>query len=226
MISEELLLLYSYGDELPLAEQQRIERALAEDETLAKRYASLLRDLDGAVSPVGVSTPPELISRLHAALDDETGATAQDWQAPWRGFAVAATLVLAVLSSVIYLRIDTVVPPVADIAIPNQTTNFERLLRTHLRQAQTTLEAAEDQTAVIRAQRASELATDNRGLVRAANAANKPQYARLLRGFQPLLQTVADESASATHVALVSEQVRFEMRVVLTKLTDAASNSV
>ena len=145
MISEETLILYFY-DELPELDKQKVAQAIADDDVLAARYATLSRELDAAVDATpAVEVPEHLVHQWHDTIDQAAQMERQKQQKPgmhfksffW-GAAVAAAVALAVIGSGYLADDPTMATPEEQIAgttespTPAVPVAFTRGLQNHL----------------------------------------------------------------------------------------------
>lgn len=234
MISDDTLILYSFGDELDEAEQRRIAAALAGDAALAARYDALISALP----------QPDTLPRLDMAdgfeqqLHDLVRAAASSpavgvmparrrrgrWLLPV--FAVAATVFLAVAINLAPDSPGVIESPPTRAATVEPSVRLERGLRAYLVSARAELASLPDQPSTARTTATERLIIKNHGLMSTADALRAADRSRLLRGFDPLLRELASTDTGASRASDLREQLSFEMQVVLTKLSAAGSNSV
>jgi hypothetical protein len=216
MISDDDLLLYYYRDGLDPTERARIGTALAEQPELARRLHRLIAQLDTVADMPEVPVPPHIQQRWENALGRLAPAKSKrrlfaafHWQA-----AAAAVVAVVLLVTVQLLLRSPQEQPIADAA-PVQSA-YERGLRWHLastEQGLAELNAAQPEE---RARLIATIVEQNRMYALAAERANEPQLARVLRAFTPILESLAVEpgDASASDVA----QLSFELRVMQARL--------
>ena len=69
-----------------------------------------------------------------------------------------------------------------------------------------------------------QLIEQNRFFVRSAMMNNSPDFARVLRAFEPVLMRLASDDISAEDALALREKLVFEMSVMLTKLSRNTSD--
>jgi hypothetical protein len=236
MITDDDLLLYYYRDGLDAAERARIGAALAAQPELAQRLHRLVARLDAAAAIPEVEVPAHVNQRWRAALDQ--AARRQTTAAPLesrrfftdtRWLAAAAVVLVAIISLVQFTR-QPQLPQHAQVTPPTstQTTEgkgasaYERGLKTHLESSAQQLASLEKATPEERARLIATIVEQNRIFALAAERADEPQLARVLRAFTPVLESLKTKDGDAT--ASVA-QLAFEMRVMQGRLASAASNT-
>jgi hypothetical protein len=216
MISDDDLLLYYYRDGLDATERARIGTALAEKPELARRLHRLVAQLDTVADLPEVPVPPHVQQRWENALGRLAPAKRQprpfaafQWQA-----AAAAVVAVVLLVTVQLLLRSPQEQPLAD-ATPLQSA-YERGLRWHLASTEQGLAELNGAQPEERARLIATIVEQNRMYALAAERANEPQLARVLRAFTPILESLAVEpgDASASDVA----QLSFELRVMQARL--------
>ena len=216
MISDDDLLLYYYRDGLDATQRARIGTALAEQPELARRLHRLVAQLDTVADMPEVPVPPHIQQRWENALGRLAPAKSKPrlfaafhWQA-----AAAAVVAVALLVTVQLLLRSPQEQPIAD-ATPVQSA-YERGLRWHLASTEQGLAELNGAQPEERARLIATIVEQNRMYALAAERANEPQLARVLRAFTPILESLAVEpgEASASEVA----QLSFELRVMQARL--------
>ena len=216
MISDDDLLLYYYRDGLDSTQRARIGTALAEQPELARRLHRLVAQLDTVADMPEVAVPPHIQQRWENALGRLAPANSKPrlfaafhWQA-----AAAAVVAVVLLVTVQLLLRSPQEQPIADAA-PVQSA-YERGLRWHLASAEQGLAKLDSAQPEERARLIAAIVEQNRIYALAAERANEPQLARVLRAFTPILESLAVEpgDASASDVA----QLSFELRVMQARL--------
>lgn len=237
MISDNDLLLYYYRDGLDAAERERIASALSEQPELAARLHRLVAQLDAAAAAPEVPVPEHVQQRWHAALSRAAANEAVPAEKPPRHpFAMfrwqIATAALAGALLIVSVRVamhsapdglDTTPSPAQTAAVDaNDASAYERGLRFHLANTESQLAALGTASDEERSRLIETIIAQNRLYAIAAERADEPQLARVLRAFTPILERVADDSgdASAGEIA----QLNFELKVMQARLAASASN--
>jgi hypothetical protein len=236
MISDDDLLLYYYRDGLEPGERARIGAALADQPELAQRLHRLVSRLDAAAAIPEVPVPAETLTRWRAALDQ--AATSQTARAPretartptnYRWLAAAAAVVLAAFAVFFQFAREPALEQTAEVVTPEAPTAgnegrasaYERGLKSHLASSEQQLAALENATPEQRARLIETIVEQNRIYALAAERANEPQLARVLRAFSPVLESLKHPDGNAdADVA----QLAFEFRVMQGRLNAAASS--
>ena len=225
MISDDDLLLYYYRDGLDAAERARIGTALAEQPALAQRLHRLVAQLDTAAEMPEVPVPPHVQQRWQAALDRAAQTNGKSAGLAKKAnvrsltilrwpLAAAAVLILAVLVSERTSQLST--PEQTAEVAPPAGSAYERGLRWHLASTEQRLASLDSAQPEERVRLIETIIEQNRMYALAADRANEPQLARVLRAFTPILQSLTDErrDASASDIA----QLSFELRVMQARL--------
>jgi hypothetical protein len=236
MISDDDLLLYYYRDGLDAAERARIGTALAQQPELAQRLHRLVAQLDTVAEMPEVAVPPHIEQRWRSALERaaaqknsraavvRTGSkfrTSYRWQA-----LAAAVAAIAILVTVqVFMRSqpgpgsEGTPPPVIAATTPEPSA-YERGLKWHLANTEQRLASLDNAQPDERARLIEAIIEQNRMYALAADRANEPDLARVLRAFTPLLETLATERRDAD--ASDMDQLNFELRVVQARLQATA----
>jgi HEAT repeat protein len=208
MISDEELLFYHYGDGLGVSERDNIAKALATDATLAARLKQLIAELD-AVTPPIVAVPPASQQRWRAALANAANANARQSSSTarksfWKmnpSFALAAVLSIAV-GIAFWQKQDsspmvaTVKPAVADAA----NARFERSLNWYLSDTEQQLASIKQLRVDERAPVLERVLVQNRMYAIAADRADEPRYARTLRSFAPVIESISGDDTDTSEL--------------------------
>lgn len=238
MISDDDLLLYYYRDGLDAAARARIGTALAEQPELAQRLHRLVAQLDTVAEMPEVPVPAHFEQRWQSALAqvaarnaDGPATTGSRFRAAlrWQVVAIAATVaavaILMTLQVSMHSRSDRVTaaaPPTSTPAagVPDRSA-YERGLRWHLASTEQRLAGLDSADPDERARLIEAIIEQNRLYALAAERANEPQLARVLRAFTPILERLEHErrDASASDLA----QLNFELRVMQARLEAAAA---
>jgi hypothetical protein len=241
MISDDELLLYYYRDGLDAAERARIGTALAQQPELAQRLHRLVAQLDTVAETPEVPVPPHIEQRWQSALA-RAAATATPAVATtgsrirtafrWHTLAMAATVAaLAVFVTIqvsMQSRPDRIqagndVPAPAAPAVAVETPEgaaYERGLKWHLANTEQRLASLDSAKPEERTRLIEAILEQNRMYALAAERANEPDLARVLRAFTPILETLQAEQRDAD--ASDIDQLSFELRVVQARLQATA----
>jgi hypothetical protein len=219
MISDDDLLLYYYRDGLDPTARARIATALAKDPDLAQRLHRLVAQLDTAAEMPEVPVPAHVQQRWQAAL----AARARP-RPSFRWQAIAATVALFAVVFTVWISMKPATDQVAHETSPTATPDpaaYERGLRWHLATTEQRLAKLDSAQPDERARLIEAIIEQNRMYALAADRANEPQLARVLRAFTPILESLTDErrETSAADIA----QLSFEMRVMQARLKAEAS---
>lgn len=238
MISDNDLLLYYYRDGLDAAERARIASALGEQPELAARLHRLVARLDAAATTPEVPVPEHVQQRWQAALERVASGEAAVDQKPrpeifgsfrWRMAAAACAVVLLFVSVMVVRQPapDRVAEHVSPVQAPtaagaNDASAYERGLRLHLANTEWQLASLDSASGEERVRLIETIIAQNRLYAIAAERADEPQLARVLRAFTPLLERLADDRGddAAGEIA----QLNFELKVMQARLTAATSD--
>ena len=227
MISDDDLLLYYYRDGLDATERARVATALAKHPELAQRLHRLVAQLDTAAEMPDVPVPAHIQQRWQAALMARSRA-----RPSFRWQALAATVALLAILCTVWVSMKPAPEQVAGEGspTPSQATDtlpeavaYERGLRWHLATTEQRLAKLDTAQPDERARLIAAIIEQNRLYALAAERANEPQLARVLRAFTPILESLTDErrEASAGDIA----QLSFELRIMQARLKAAADPS-
>jgi hypothetical protein len=235
MISDDDLILYYYRDGLDAAERARIGTALAQQPELAQRLHRLVAQLDTVAETPEIPVPPHIEQRWQNALDRAaaaatpaatTGARFRNvfrWQPLALAASVATTAVLVTLQVSMQSRPDRgtegTQPPQIAVTTP-EASAYERGLKWHLANTEQRLASLDNAQPDERGRLIEAIIEQNRMYALAADRANEPDLARVLRAFTPLLETLATERRDAD--ASDIDQLNFELRVVRARLQATA----
>lgn len=240
MISDNDLLLYYYRDGLDAAERARIGKALAEQPELAARLHRLVARLDAAAASQEVPVPEAVQQRWQAALEQATAGEATTSKQsrtemfanfPWRIAAAACAIALLIVSVHVGMRstpnrlAEDVRPARPHVtASANDPSAYERGLRLHLANTERQLANLDSAGGEERTRLIQTIIAQNRLYSLAAERADEPKLARVLRAFTPILERLAadpDDDASGD-----IEQLSFELKVMQARLNaETASRS-
>jgi hypothetical protein len=227
MISDDDLLLYYYRDGLDPAERARIATALAKHPELAQRLHRLVAQLDTAAEMPEVPVPAHVQQRWQAAVMARSRA-----RPSFRWQALAATVALLAILLTVWVSMKPAPDQVAGDAPSTspratgtapETVAYERGLRWHLANTEQRLAKLDSAQPDERARLIEAIIEQNRMYALAADRANEPQLARVLRAFTPILESLTDErrETSAGDIA----QLSFELRVMQARLKAEADPS-
>jgi hypothetical protein len=235
MISDDDLLLYYYRDGLDAAERARIGTALAQQPELAQRLHRLVAQLDTVAETPEIPVPPHIEQRWRNALDRaaaaatpaaSTGARLRNvfrWQPLALAASVAAIAVLVTIQVSMQSRpgrgTEGTQPPQIAATTP-EASAYERGLKWHLANTEQRLASLDNAQPDERGRLIEAIIEQNRMYALAADRANEPDLARVLRAFTPLLETLATERRDAD--ASDIDQLNFELRVVRARLQATA----
>lgn len=235
MISDDELLLYYYRDGLDTAERARIGTALAQQPELAQRLHRLVAQLDTVAETPEVPVPPHIEQRWQNALA-RAAATAQNnygaavattgsrfrstfrWQTLALAATVAALGVFVTIQVSMQSRDDR--RQASNDTPPPHATAYERGLQWHLANTEQRLASLDSAKPEERARLIEAILEQNRMYAVAAERANEPDLARVLRAFTPILETLQAEHRDAD--ASDIDQLNFELRVVQARLQATA----
>lgn len=225
MISDEDLLLYYYRDGLDAAERARIATALAQHPELAQRLHRLVAQLDTAAEMPDVPVPAHIQQRWQAAL-----AARPRTRPSFRWQALAATVALLAILLTVWVSMKPgaervaheTSPPARPATMPDPAA-YERGLRWHLANTEQRLARLDGAQPDERARLIEAIIEQNRLYALAAERANEPQLARVLRAFAPILESLGDERR--TTAAADIAQLNFELRVMQARLKAEAESS-
>ena len=235
MISDDDLLLYYYRDGLDASERARIGTALAQQPELAQRLHRLVAQLDTIAETPEIPVPPHIEQRWQNALDRaaaaatpaaSTGARFRNvfrWQPLALAASVATIAILVTIQVSMQSRPDRgsegSQPPQVAATTP-EASAYERGLKWHLANTEQRLASLDNAQPDEREHLIEAIIEQNRMYALAADRANEPDLARVLRAFTPLLETLATERRDAD--ASDIDQLNFELRVVRARLQATA----
>jgi hypothetical protein len=237
MISDNDLLLYYYRDGLDAVERERIATALSEQPELAVRLHRLVARLDAAVMTPDVPVPEQVQQRWQAALDQAAAGPTLASEKPrrqgysisrWSFIAAAAAGVLLIVSLTVTLQssrdgiVDSGSPTQIASTATDDSSAYERGLRLHLASTEVQLSNLDNASDEERARLIETITAQNRLYAIAAERANEPQLARVLRAFTPVLERLAVDRNDETSDEVA--QLTFEMNVIQARLAAARSN--
>jgi hypothetical protein len=246
MITEDTLLLYFY-DELTPGEREQVRIALAGDPRLAMEYERLRAELEQWRNEAAAPAADELRERWHASIDRvahrSTGTvtvqraiqrTNQRALSRFRlagiGVALAAALAVGIGIGVRLQHerspdnvIDNSVAGAESASALTIPVSFTRGLLVHLEESQREIISLPITDEAGRVSLTLQLIEQNRLFEQAAVQSNAPNLARVLRAFEPILLQLASEDIAPQDAEALREQLAFELKVMLTKLSRAPS---
>ncbi|MEP7156739.1 MAG: hypothetical protein ABI905_13250 [Betaproteobacteria bacterium] len=245
MISDNELLLHHYGDGLDEAEREKITRELAAQPDLAMRQRTLVAGLDAAACAPNVLVPAEMHRRWRASLEQaarsEKSAASRDTHRAslfgsfqWRtGAATFGVVLLATSIGLgIYSNRDVVPGDVSHPAgVPVRTvglddaSRYERGLQWHLASTERQLANLGSADGDERTRLVDRVIAQNRLYTIAADRANEPRLARVLRSFTPILENLADNHTEKREFDAGLSQLNFELKVMQARLATATSTA-
>jgi hypothetical protein len=238
MISEETLTLYYYDDGLSADERRLVETALNEDALLSARYTDLCRQLDRWAETDELTAPAHMQQRWHDSIERAARAEQKAGVAKRKvhflsffwGAAISAALAVGVGIGLWFGGAGTPgsvadfqmanLPIVTDQAVP---VSFTRSLQVHLQDSQWEIVSLPIEDESLRAQLALQLIEQNRFFVRSATMNHSPEFARVLRAFEPVLTRLASGDITVEEATALREKLAFEMSVMLTKMSRGTS---
>ena len=234
MITDSDLLLYQYNDGLDAADCERIRNALAAQPELRVRLQSLMATLDQSKNLPETAVPERARLRWQSSLEVAANASIKtrghlSWRYGVAAFGVAA-LAVSVALSVYFPR--TITPPAAPASGANLAANqqpassYERRLRWHLLEIEQQLDAIVNASRETRAELIEKVIIQNQRYASAADRANEPQLARVLRSFTPTLATLNDERIAKSEFDGALAQLKFELKVVQARLSKVATAAI
>lgn len=238
MITEDTLLLYFY-DELAPGEREHVRIALSGDPQLAMQYQQLCVELTNWRKEAAPPAADELRERWHASIDRAArrlpGRVVVHRSMPrfWlAGIGVALASAVAI-GIAIGVRLQDQQPPenVIDTSIAGTDSipalaipvSFTRGLMVHLDQSQRDITSLPIADEAGRIELTLQLIEQNRLFEHAAVQSNAPNLARVLRAFEPILLRLASDDIAPEDAEALREQLAFELKVMLTKLSSAPS---
>lgn len=237
MISDNDLLLYYYRDGLDASERAHIAAALSEQPELATRLHRLVARLDAVAATADMPVPDPVQQRWQAALERATaGDVAVQRQASAGFFAsihwrmAAAACAVAVLVVGVKLSMSPTPEQIVqrDIPAPLPSTSgaggslaYERGLRWHLASTEQQLGSLDSVSGEERRALVETIIAQNRLYAIAAERADEPQLARVLRAFTPILERLASDSGNQSAGEI--SQLNFEIKVMQSRLNAATA---
>jgi hypothetical protein len=246
MITDDDLLLYQYNDGFDAADRARIRNALATQPELRVRLQRLIATLDQSKNLPEIAVPESARLRWKSSLNGAANALAKTQMQPprsrhlsWRYGVVAfgvAALAVSVALSVYFPRTITPPPAPASASASTSETNlaanqqpasgYERRLRWHLLETEQQLDVIVDASRETRAELIEQVIIQNQRYASAADRANEPQLARVLRSFTPTLTTLNDDRIAKSEFDGALAQLKFELKVVQARLSKVATASI
>jgi len=233
MINDDDLLLYYYR-ELDAADRARIGVAISDDPQLARRLHALVSRLDAAANIPEVPVPAQVQDRWAAALDraatqTRVAAAPRRFSAPliWQAAAAAVTVfalifaVQRVMQNAPEQVVENTSPTPAQGTEKSDGSAYEQGLKFHLASTERRIANLGEATPEERARLVETIISQNRMYALAAERAGEPRLARVLRAFNPILESLAN-GGGGTAAADVA-QLSFELRVMQARLGAGAA---
>jgi len=242
MIDDRELLLFHYRDGLSSRRIRRIERRLEQDPALRLRLQQLEGDL-GALRPATSTAPATAHGRWRAALadaiakHDHVGGSGRGFlPATWQRLQASRPLFVPVLAAVVLLSVGMYIgtrlpsPPVparfSEVATDSGVSPAPatvNVMRTYLVETQRRLLKLDDLDSAGRAEVLAEIRQRNALYVKAAERADWPELARVLRAFDLALISLQDGAGSGDADRDMRRQLEFELNVLQTRIARRAS---
>ena len=239
-MKDDTLILYYYNDGLTAQERQQVESAIRGDASVAARYEVLRRQLGEMTEADVPAVASHTLQRWHDSIDRVAQQERNRPQKPAGSFnlfslawGAAITAALAVGIGIgIYLPDDdtNVTTPVVEVANlvqgmePAVPAAFTRGVHMYLRDTQQELASMPVATAADRTMLILQIIEQNRLFERAAEQNNSQSVARVLRAFEPILLRLAADDIAPEDAEALRAQLAFELKVMLTKLSQGTSN--
>jgi hypothetical protein len=218
---DEALILYFYGEhESP----EEIERELAADPELARRYETLRRELSGLDALTPPDPRPGLEGRMWARVAPELAKPTRRVAWAWLGWATAAAMIA--LAAFLVGRSIRTTPTETDVAavikaLPPEARErvLQAALADHLDSSQRLLLEVANGAASLDEERdrAANLLSENRLYRRAAERAGERRVAAVLLDLEALL-TELSEAPHSEQARADSEDMLFKVRVARNNL--------
>lgn len=232
-MNDEDLILFHYRDGLSPARLREIETQLQRDPNLAARYAALVAELAALPPAQPVRAPAASRQRWANHLDlmaerESRTRPARTRQLAWQ---LAGGFALLLVGVGVGMRLGERVPSAPMSSAPPAVAAIEhsplvRAVQAHLNLTGTRIAELPEADAEARRALIAEVVTQNRLYERSAEHQNADKLARVLRAMEPVLLSLADESADEEAFAAALQQLEFELTVMQTKLAQPPSNSL
>lgn len=236
-MNEDRLILYYYRDGLTKDERQQVANALATDAALALRYRNLSAGLARLTEKEAAPLPADRIQRWHESIDRaanlERGRTRTARLHTWSflaGSAVTAALVVGIAIGMYLGRDDPAAPPGETMVAVDpgpgvrESSAFLRGLQVHLRDSERQLASFPVMSADDRTRLIIDIIEQNRLFEHAAERNDAARLARVLRAFELVLVELAAEETPQDRADEMREKLIFELKVLLTKMSQRPSN--
>lgn len=235
-IGDDELLWFHYGDGLTTARREQIAQRLGSELELARRYQQLRAELLALPAADEAVPAAAAQARWRLRLDQRASANAarpRHRAGGWRLAFAGATLVLlgVAIGTRLADQASVASPPAVTVAATEAVApsagdrGLARGLRTHLGDARLLLAELPDDPLRRRAL-VDEVITQNRVYVRLAQAEGDERLARVLRAFEPVLESLAEVPARPGDDLGAKAQADFEFAVLQTKLSRSPSKIV
>jgi len=242
MIDERELLLFHYRDGLSSRRIRWIEKRLEQDPALRLRLQRLEAELD-ALRPARSAAPVAAHGRWRAALadaiaeHDHAGGSGRILSsAPWQGLFAFRSLFASVMAAAVLLSlgvfIGTRLPPAAVHAPVDEVATGAAVsparatvnaMRAYLAETERRLVELDDLDSAGRAEVLVEIRQRNALYVKAAERADWPELARVLRAFGLALNSLQDGPGPGDADHDTRSQLEFELNALQTRIDRHAS---
>ncbi|GEM_PF-1348399 len=242
MIDDRELLLFHYRDGLSSRRIRWIEKRLKQDPALRLRLQRLEAELD-ALRPAPSTAPVAAHGRWRAALadamaeHDHAGASDRVFlPAPWQGLLAFRSLFAPMLAAAVMLSVGVFIgtrlpPPAVPAPFDEMATGqgfspapaTVNVMRAYLVETEQRLMELDDLDSAGRADVLAEIRQRNALYVKAAERADWPELARVLRAFDLELDSLQDDPGPGDADRDMRRQLEFELNVLQTRIDRRAS---
>ena len=233
MISDETLILYYFDDGLTDKEKNEVEISLKIHSELKDRYDRLCTQLDPLRDTETPSVPSHLVHRWQETLSravelesrekNRRGNSPRLWLLGW-AMTITAALVLGIGIGIHFWGDPQVRPQGAYVQDVGSSTSFSRSLLLHLQESKWQIVSLKNQSTLDQDRLLLQIIEQNRLFQRAAVLNQSADLARVLRAFEPILLSLADETMKPEDAEALRRQLAFEIGVMLTKLSKYQSD--
>lgn len=242
MIDDRELLLFYYRDGLSSRRIRWIEKRLEQDPALRLRLRQLEVEL-GALRPAPSTAPVAAHGRWHTALvdamaeHDHVGGWGKvSLPVSWQGLLAFRPLFVSALAAVVLLSVGMFIgtrlpPPAAPSLVDEVTTDSGirpapatvNVMRAYLVETQRRLMKLDELDSAGRVEVLAEIRQRNALYVKAAERADWPELARVLRAFELELNSLQDSTGPGNADRDMRRQLEFELNVLQTRIDRRAS---